>query len=306
MLGDLDVVRFAACRCIIGESPVWNREHNVLLWTDIDGRKVYASDNNAGSFREFSVPGRVGAFCAIEGASWSIILAAIEKTIAIIDLESAKSIDLHLGPLVGAGARLNDGRVDGDGNFVFGAMDEGEKLPSGGLWQLSHSGVLAQLAEGLICANSICFSPDGNYLYFVDSCIGELTRAVYKASPAQILSSRIMVQCKPGLDYFDGSCVDTDGNIWTAIWGGGRIESRNRDGGLMAQFAVPVPYPTSCSFGGADHDQLFITTARAGMSEAQLELAPDSGSIFRVRPGVRGAVEKQFKGLELINNGQFK
>jgi sugar lactone lactonase YvrE len=45
---------------------------------------------------------------------------------------------------------------------------------------------------------------------------------------------------------------------------------------------------SSCVFGGPELSELYITTARTGLSEQQQAEQPTAGGIFRARPGVPG------------------
>ena len=58
---------------------------------------------------------------------------------------------------------------------------------------------------------------------------------------------------------------------------------------------VPALNVTSCAFGGPDLDMLYITTARSGLTEKQLEEYPLSGSLFVCKPGVKGVEAYRFK-----------
>ena len=56
----------------------------------------------------------------------------------------------------------------------------------------------------------------------------------------------------------------------------------------LTKIVVPAPHVASCAFGGYKLDTLYITTARAGLSEEQLEEYPLSGSVFCCKPGAKG------------------
>ena len=65
----------------------------------------------------------------------------------------------------------------------------------------------------------------------------------------------------------------------------------------MLRIRMPVPRPTSCCFGGANLDTLYVTSASVRLNEAALASAPLSGSLFSIRiPGVRGLPETTFAG----------
>ena len=58
----------------------------------------------------------------------------------------------------------------------------------------------------------------------------------------------------------------------------------------------PVPHVTSLTFGGANLDRLFVTTARLGLDDSQIAEAPLSGGLFVVDAGVKGLPEESFDG----------
>lgn len=60
------------------------------------------------------------------------------------------------------------------------------------------------------------------------------------------------------------------------------------DGWLDTVVRVPARQVTSAAFGDDDLGTLYITTAREGLTEAELRAQPDAGSIFACRPGVTG------------------
>ena len=55
-----------------------------------------------------------------------------------------------------------------------------------------------------------------------------------------------------------------------------------------------MPQVTSCAFGGADLETLYITTASLRMDRAALAEQPLAGALFAVDPGVRGLPEPVF------------
>jgi sugar lactone lactonase YvrE len=61
--------------------------------------------------------------------------------------------------------------------------------------------------------------------------------------------------------------------------------ARGRITGLIR---VPTTNVTACAFGGADGRDLFITSAREGLSPATLAREPLAGALFIARPGPRG------------------
>jgi sugar lactone lactonase YvrE len=91
--------------------------------------------------------------------------------------------------------------------------------------------------------------------------------------------------------------VDAEGFVWNCKWAGSRIVRYAPDGSVDRVLMLPVPRPTRCAFVGPDLDGLAVTSARMGMSEAELAAAPLSGQVLLVDPGgVRGLAAPRFGG----------
>jgi L-arabinonolactonase len=94
----------------------------------------------------------------------------------------------------------------------------------------------------------------------------------------------------------DGSTVDSEGCLWNAVWGGGKVVRFAPDGRLDREIKLPVTNPTCVAFGGEDLNVLFVTSAWFGLTDSQRESEPFAGSLFAVEPGVRGRPEHRYAG----------
>lgn len=179
--------------------------------------------------------------------------------------------------------RINDGRTDRAGNFVFGTMNEDEGHPAlGSFYQWSTAAGLRRLDLPRVgIANSIAFSPDGRTMYFCDSPTGRIMRCRYDAASAGVSEVREFATLAAGQGQPDGSIVDAEGCLWNAAWGAATVRRYRPDGSLDREIALPAKNPTCLVLGGAGLNELFITSARQDMSPAELERVPDAGGIYR-------------------------
>lgn len=94
----------------------------------------------------------------------------------------------------------------------------------------------------------------------------------------------------------DGLCVDVQGRLWIAMHGAGEIRCHDPAGAHVATVAVDAPHTTSVAFVGTELDRLLITTARDGLSPAELAAAPRSGSLFLADVGAVGLPSTPWTG----------
>ena len=88
----------------------------------------------------------------------------------------------------------------------------------------------------------------------------------------------------------DGMCIDSNGKLWIAFYGGGRVACYDPiTGEQLEQITVPAKNTTSCCFGGPEMDVLFITSAKRD--------DPQGGGLYCCRPGVTGP-QASFFGLK--------
>ena len=255
------------------------------------------------STRKWSVPDRLGSFALCESGR---LLLGLAKSLAFADHDAAPGSDLPVVPLLPiepelSRTRINDGRTDRAGNFVFGTMnEEHEHPPRGSFYQYSSRHGLRRLDVGGVgIPNSICFSVDGRTMYFADSPSGVIRQCEYDAASAGVANVREFVRYKEGSGLPDGSVVDSEGCLWNAVWGAGVVRRFDPDGTLVVEIPVPSRNLTCPAFGGDALADLFVTSSRQEMSEQALAAAPTSGGLFVVQPGVRGLTDALFRDSHL-------
>ena len=286
------------CRCTLGEGIVWSQRLRSLLWTDIEQSALWMYRPHDKLTRQWSLPDRLGSFVLCESGR---LLLGLAKRLAFADLDAATGSGLPVVPLLPiepdmARTRINDGRIDRAGNFVFGTMNEDQDAPSGSFYQYSSRSGLRRLdVGGVVIPNSICFSVDGRTMYFCDSPTGVIRQCEYDADSAGVANVREFARYAEGRGLPDGSIVDSEGCLWNAVWAAGVVRRFDPNGRLLLEVPVPSRNLTCAAFGGDSLDQLFVTSSRQEMSEQQLLAAPAAGGLFAVQPGVRGVSDTTFR-----------
>jgi sugar lactone lactonase YvrE len=134
-------------------------------------------------------------------------------------------------------------------------------------------------------------------LCYIDSLTRRVDVFDFDGASGELSRRRPAIVLPPGDDLPDGCAMDDEDMLWVAHWRGGGVSRWDpRTGRQLGFVRVPAPQVTSCAFGGPDRGTLFITTARRGLSAAELEAYPESGGIFACRPGVTGPAAAVFRG----------
>jgi L-arabinonolactonase len=282
-------------RHVLGEGIVWNERSGRLLWTDIESSELWSHDPQSGALERWPLPERLCSMALT--SSDQRLLLGLASGLAFFDLTTAEltricKVEPHLPT-----TRLNDGRVDRQGRFVFGMFNQANdpKHPVGGFYRLNHDLSVERLPLGDVAiANSICFSPDGRTMYYADSATREIRCCDYDPDTGRVAKLSVFAHADAAPGDPDGSTIDADGYLWSTRWGAGQVVRFAPDGSIDRVLNLPAPQPTCPAFGGPGLDVLYVTSATTGLSARQLAETSASGGVFAHMPGVRGLPEERF------------
>jgi sugar lactone lactonase YvrE len=168
-------------------------------------------------------------------------------------------------------------------------MDNAEVEASGSLYSLSPNGTMKTLLTRVRISNGLAWSPDYATIYYIDTPTRLVMAYAYDLVTGDISQPREAIHVLEELGWPDGMTSDRDGNLWIAMWGGAALTKWDPASGRLLQ-TIPIPAlnVTSCAFGGEKFTDLYITSARKGLSEEQLAQYPLTGGLFRLRTNVQG------------------
>jgi sugar lactone lactonase YvrE len=251
----------------VGEGPVWDADRGELVWVDILGGRVHRTHPGSGATVTYELPTFVGA--AAPAAEGGFVIATREG-FGYLDEEGVFESRLEFLP---EGARMNDAKCDVRGRFWAGSCAMDFTPGRGALHVLEPDWSVRTILDGFTLPNGLDWSPDGRTFYLVDT----VDRAVYAfgfdAEAGEVREQRTLIAFDaelPGLP--DGMCVDAGGDLWIAFWGGRAVVRVSAAGELLETLDVPVAQPSSCAFGGAELDVLYVTSAREGLPENEIGL----------------------------------
>lgn len=298
MKTDLEMV--LNLRPTIGEGLSWDPENGVLYWIDIIQGKLHLYYPNSKVNDTICLGQFVG--CAVPRERGGVILA-MQHGIFFLDTVSGR-----LSPITDPESelpnnRFNDGKCDCAGRFWAGTMSnaenegKGDTPPAGTLYLLDTNLQIKPVLRDVTISNGIGWSADNTVMYFIDTPTGKVFAFDFDAQSGEISDKRVAVTLPEGEGFPDGMCVDSEGMLWVAQWGGYGVSRWDpATGTRLRKIDVPVKNVSSCAFGGRDLDELYITTATLGSESETGDMAFAAGGLFRIRPGVKGLKTFKFRG----------
>lgn len=290
----------------LGEGPVWSARERCLYWVDLLAGVIHRHHPDSAGNRRWELPFSVGAVVERQSGGQSGGLAiATGRGFAGFDPVTG-AIDPWCHPEADLpGNRFNDGKVAPDGSFWAGTMSAGATQPPvGSLYRLDprrldpQRGVV-RLVDGVSVSNGLAWSADGRTFFYIDTPTARVDAFSLDPQAPAVLGERRVAVAVDDREHgwLDGMCIDAEGMLWVAHWGGWRVNRFDpRTGRLLRTVKLPVSNVTSCAFGGERLDRLFITTARLGLDAAQLAQQPLAGALFCLDTGPIGLAATLYAG----------
>jgi sugar lactone lactonase YvrE len=281
-------------QAVLGEGLRWDARRQELLGVDILTGRVYRGrveeDGSLSLVGQYQLPGTVGAIAPVhDDEGW--IVAAGQGFLHLGSDGSLRPI-AEVSP---AGTRMNDGACDPQGRFWAGTLADDFRPGGGALYRLDGDGNVEVIRRDLTISNGLGWSPDGATMYLADSGPGVVYAFTFDPGSGTLADDRPFVTIPEEVGTPDGLTVDTDGDVWVAIYGGGRIHRYSPAGVLREQLVVPAHQSTSCTFAGADLNRLYVTTATEGWSDAQRQAEPGAGLVYRFDVDATGRAATLFR-----------
>ncbi len=270
----------------LGEGAIWNHKTHELMWINITAEILNFYNPGLKNNKEMFTGQMIGTVVPAESGH---VLVALTNGIYSLDPQTGTKKRIVNPEDSITGNRFNDGKCDPAGRFWVGTMSLGNKKEAGSLYRLDPDSSIHKMINNVSISNGIVWSADSQFMYYVDTPTQKVMRYNYNNETGEIENPKVAVEVPVELGSPDGMTIDSEGNLWVALWGGSAVGCWNPESGeLIRKIEVPAKNITSCAFGDDDLQTLYITTARQGTSDEELEKFPDAGGVFKTRPGVKG------------------
>ena len=274
VLGNAAIERIAT-GCRFNEGPAWFGDGRFLLWSDIPNDRIMKWEEETGAVSLFRKPShyangntrdRQGRLITCEMDAQRLTRTEHDGRITVLaDTFDGKKLT---GP--------NDVVVKSDGSIWFsdnGAGIRGNYLGHKATPELPYrvyridarSGQTTIAVGDMERPNGLCFSPDENRLYVVDTPGGVKTTHVYDVvdDGTKLINGRVFFDASPG--YADGIRCDTEGNVWAGFSGGEGEDGAAvfaPDGKLIGRILLPERCANLC-FGGVKRNRLVMAASQS-------------------------------------------
>jgi sugar lactone lactonase YvrE len=278
----------------LGEGIRWDARREEMLAVDILAGRVYRGrvrdDGSLERVRVYRLPWTVGMIAPVEGDDgW--LLGAGRCFVYLAPNGTHRTI-AEIAP---SGARINDGACDPQGRFWAGTLADDHHAGGGALYRLDRSGRTEMVLDGLTISNGLGWSPDGSTMYLVDSGPRVVRAFAFDGDRGTLSRERVLVTVAEDVGAPDGLTVDAAGDLWVAIYGGGRVNRYAPDGSLREVYPIPARQCTCCAFGGPGLHELFVTTATEGWTDEQRRAEPAAGLVYRLDTDATGRPAAPFR-----------
>jgi sugar lactone lactonase YvrE len=276
---------------LLGEGALWNYKTQELYWVDIVDKKFYIYDPQNKTNKTYKLPSMIGTVVPVDKKN---VLVALSDNIYKLNLGTEELVEFSDVKLTPFEYRFNDGKCDPNGNLWAGTIN----LDTPGqckLYKINHKGESRIMMDSITNSNGIVWSKDAKTMFYIDSPSKEIKAYDYDVKTSTISNKRVVVRVSDEFGILDGMAIDEHDNLWVGIWEGFAVANFNsKTGELISKIEVPAKNVTSCVFGGENLDILYITTSSLGMTEEEKLLYPDAGSVFKIKPGVKGVKTPHF------------
>ncbi|XP_072932437.1 regucalcin-like isoform X2 [Epargyreus clarus] len=290
---------------VLGEGPHWDEKQQALFFVSIHECTIHRYLPATGEHTKTKLDGRVGFIVPVEGAINQFVVG-VERRFLVVEWDGQEGSQTRIVKDLGEvdqdvpSTRINDGKADPRGRLFAGTMGAEDppgsfQMDKGSFYRIDSRG-LVKVCSPISLSNGLAWDVQKGAMYYIDSLEYKIRRYDYNIETGEISNKTYIFDIKEkGQEGIpDGMTIDTDGNIWLAVFQGSCVLKIDPNTGkILQKVPIPAQQVTSVTFGGPNYDILFVTTASMNIGGVQ---EPPCGSTFMVTGlGVKGYPNVNFK-----------
>lgn len=291
---------------LLGEGPHWDERQQALFFVNILENGIHKYVPSTGVHTHTKVDGSVGFIVPVERTTDQFIIG-LDRRFVIIQWDGGDGTPVKIVHELGTvdqdiepSPRLNDGKADPRGRVFAGTMGFEEPLGNilpdmGSLYRVDKTGI-HKLCTKIGVSNGLAWDLTKKAFYYTDSMERKIRRYDYDVETGEISNLKYIFDLEKSnvTGSPDGMTIDSDGNLWVAVFNGSSVIKIDPETGKVLQtVTIPALQVTSVMFGGPKFDVLFVTSASMNIGGVQ---EPPCGCTFMVTGlGVTGLPSYNFK-----------
>ncbi|WP_405415809.1 SMP-30/gluconolactonase/LRE family protein [Maribacter sp. Asnod1-A12] len=239
------------------EGPVFDIDNNYLYFVSIFDYLVYFYDPQTKEILSIKLDSPVSCIYLLEKKK---VLVASKNGFYEVDFNTLKKkyvfqIDIK------SSVRYNDGIKDPKGRYIIGTMGYPEVQKNLGEVFSYENGQFKTIIKNTTISNGLAFSEDYKWLYFIDTPTKKVAKYTYDINTGEVVFVADVISFI-GEGSPDGMCMDKDGMLWIAEWGGACVSQWNPNNGeKIKELKLPCTNVTACCID--NHGNLYVTTAKS-------------------------------------------
>jgi len=277
-----------------GEGPLWDPINKKIYWVDLLKGIYFKGDLSSTLIEEYSIGQPLG-FLALREKHEGLVMG-VRDGFGFYDENKQLFNLIEPSPeQYNSEVRFNDGAVDPKGRVFGGTMEWNGADNKGKLFRLNTDHSWHVLEENIHITNGMGWNPEKDNFFMIDTNRNAVFAYDYEMATGAISNKRIHIKFE-NTEFPDGMAIDSEGGFWIALWGGDKLVHFDKSGNKIEDIEMPVSYPTSCCFGGADLKTLIITTSKIALSKKEQLENPLAGSLFKIETNTVGQIQTRYHG----------
>lgn len=274
-----------------GEGPIWWQ--NNLIYVDIEKHLVLQLDPDSGVEKIWDVGASVGRVGTVVPRVGGELVVAGDTGLHFLDPETGVTTAIADPESEKVDNRFNDGKCSPDGRFFAGTISLVKNQGDAALYRLDSDLSLHTAFEGVTNSNGIVWTADASTCYYIDTPRRAVFAFDYSSDTGLLTNQRTAFSTSHINASPDGMSIDSAGNLWIAFCHGACVICYDPlTGRQLHRVELPCLETTACAFGGANLDELYVTTGVHASHEEE-----DAGRLIRIRGlGVTGVPAHAFAG----------
>ncbi|HSI47368.1 MAG TPA: SMP-30/gluconolactonase/LRE family protein [Ideonella sp.] len=285
-----------AAGATLGEGTCWSPSEQALYWVDILGQQLHRWVPATDAKQSWDFDDTISAVA--ERATQPGLAITLRRGLALFNPKDRALQVLDAPEPELPGNRFNDGKCDAQGRFWGGTMDFACEAPTGSLYRFDAAGqATLALQANFPVTNGPTWSRDQRTMFFNDTVHRKVMAYAFDPVTGEVGAGRVWLKFSESDGHPDGMTSDAAGRLWICHWGAACVTCHDPvTAAELLRVPLPTDHITNVAFGGPDLTTLHITSARFGLSEAQLAAQPLAGALFTVETNVTGLQPNRFAG----------